>query len=152
MMTVLFTSTDEVRWDSRAPERPDLDQIVTVRPESSFQSKQGLPTFVGVSGSSAGTRHLSLQKVVIPPGVTAQAHYHEGFETAIYLLHGSVLTRFGQDLEHEVLNVAGDFLFIPPDVPHEPRNVSNTETAIALVTRNDPNEQESVVLVPGSGV
>jgi hypothetical protein len=39
-----------------------------------------------------------------------------------------------------------DFVFIPPDVPHRPFNLSDTEPAIAIVARNDPNEQEHVVL------
>ena len=40
----------------------------------------------------------------------------------------------------------GDFLFIPPDVPHQPCNLSDTEPARAIVVRNDPNEQEHVVI------
>jgi uncharacterized RmlC-like cupin family protein len=47
-----------------------------------------------------------------------------------------------------VVNEAGDFIFIPPDVPHQPVNLSNTEPAIAIVARNDPNEQEHVILLP----
>ena len=67
--------------------------------------------------------------VVIPPGATAQAHYHDGFETAIYLLTGHVETRYGDDLRHTCVNRAGDFLFIPAGVPHQPRNLSATEPA-----------------------
>src|SRR4029079_14700067 len=47
-----------------------------------------------------------------------------------------------------VVNEAGDFIFIPPDVPHQPINLSNTEPAIAIVARNDPDEQEHVILLP----
>jgi uncharacterized RmlC-like cupin family protein len=47
-----------------------------------------------------------------------------------------------------VVNVAGDFIFIPPDVPHQPFNLSDTEPAIAIVTRNDPDEQEHVLVYP----
>jgi uncharacterized RmlC-like cupin family protein len=84
--------------------------------------------------------------VVIPPGGQAKAHFHNGFETAIYLLQGEVETLYGNGLNLSVINRAGDFLFIPPSVPHRPRNMSDTEPAIALVARNDPREQESVVL------
>ena len=136
--------------DLTVPKEPSPQTLVTVRPEDAFRSIQGLPTFPGISQANSGATGLSLQRVIIPPGVTANAHYHEGFETAIFLLQGEVLTRYGENLEHEVLNVAGDFIFIPPDLPHEPRNISDTELAIALVARNDPNEQESVVLYPPS--
>jgi uncharacterized RmlC-like cupin family protein len=40
-----------------------------------------------------------------------------------------------------------DFLRIPADVPHQPVNLSDTEEVIAVVARNDPNEQESVVVL-----
>ena len=71
---------------------------------------------------------------------------HKGFESAIYILQGRVETRYGEGLKNSVVNVAGDFLFIPPDVPHQPINLSDTEPAIAIVARNDPNEQEHVEL------
>ena len=87
-------------------------------------------------------------KVVIPPGSSAKAHVHKGFESAVYLLQGRVETRYGEGLKKSVVNVAGDFIFIPPDVPHQPFNLSDTEPAIAIVARNDPNEQEHVVLYP----
>ena len=73
---------------------------------------------------------------------------HKGFESAVYLLQGRVETRYGEGLKKSVVNVAGDFIFIPPDVPHQPFNLSDTEPAIAIVARNDPNEQEHVVLYP----
>ena len=53
-------------------------------------------------------------------------------------------TRYGHNLQQSVINVAGDFIFIPAGVPHQPINLSDSETAIAIVARNDPNEQESV--------
>jgi uncharacterized RmlC-like cupin family protein len=124
------------------------EDVVTVRPGETTQSKQALPVFVGISGETAGAKGLSLSKVVIPPGGSAQAHVHEGYESAIYLIQGRVETRYGKDLERSVVNVAGDFLFIPPGVPHRPTNLSETEPAIAIVARNDPNEQEHVVIYP----
>jgi uncharacterized RmlC-like cupin family protein len=120
--------------------------IVTVRVTEATRSKQGLPIFSGISGNTAGAKGLSLLKVVIPPGGSAEPHVHKGFESAIYILQGRVETRYGEGLKKSVVNVAGDFLFIPPDVPHQPINLSDTEPAIAIVARNDPNEQEHVEL------
>jgi uncharacterized RmlC-like cupin family protein len=73
---------------------------------------------------------------------------HKGYESAIYLMQGRVETRYGEGLKKSVVNVAGDFIFIPPDVPHQPFNLSDTEPAIAIVTRNDPDEQEHVLVYP----
>ena len=62
------------------------------------------------------------------------------------VLQGQVETRYGPGLRESVVCRAGDFLFIAPDVPHQPINLSDSEPAMAIVARNDPNEQESVEL------
>jgi len=122
--------------------------VVTVRVGETSQSKQALPIFPGISTKTAGAKALSLLKVVIPPGGKAQAHTHKGYESAIYLIQGRVETRYGDKLEKSVVNVAGDFIFIPADVPHQPTNLSDSEPAIAIVARNDGDEQEHVILYP----
>jgi len=120
-------------------------EIVTVRPEKTTLTKQQLDNFIGISGASAGAKHLSMNMVIIPPGGSARPHIHRGYETAIYVLEGEVETRYGPGLSKSVINKAGDFIFIPADVPHQPINLSTTQPAKALVARNDANEQESVV-------
>ncbi|MEZ5667306.1 MAG: cupin domain-containing protein [Alphaproteobacteria bacterium] len=120
--------------------------IVTVRPVVDVMTRQRLPGFVGISRESAGARALSMYMVVIPPGASAEAHFHEGCETAIYMISGRVETRYGPGLRRSVVNEAGDFILIPPSVPHRPVNLSATEPAVAIVARNDPDEQERVVL------
>ncbi len=120
-------------------------EIVTIRPAGTTMTRQQLPNFVGISEATAGAKHLSMNMVIIPPGGAAQPHVHQGYETAIYLLSGRVETRYGPGLRNSIINEAGDFIFIPADVPHQPVNLSATEPAHALVARNDPNEQESVV-------
>jgi uncharacterized RmlC-like cupin family protein len=126
----------------------NYQDVVTVRGVGATESKQDLPIFPGISGKTAGAKGLSLLKVVIPPGRSAEPHIHKGFESAIYLIQGKVETRYGEGLKKSVVNDAGDFIFIPPDVPHQPVNLSDTEPAIAIVARNDPEEQEHVILLP----
>lgn len=128
--------------------QPSGKDIVTIRIDQSSQSKQKLPIFPGVSTKTAGAKSLSLLKVVIPPGASAEPHIHKGHESAIYLLQGRVETRYGDKLEKSVINQTGDFIFIPPDVPHQPFNLSQTEPAIAIVARTDGDEQEHVILLP----
>jgi uncharacterized RmlC-like cupin family protein len=122
--------------------------LVTVRPAETVDTIQGLPNFVGISAATVGAGGICMNIVVIPPGGAAEPHYHDGFETAIYLLSGRVETRYGPSYEHTVVNQPGDFLFIPAGVPHRPRNLSDDEPARALVARNTPDEQESVVPYP----
>ncbi len=124
--------------------KQDGKDIVTIRVSEAQASKQGIPIFTGVSGANSGAKALSMLKVVIPPGAQAKAHIHKGYETAVYLLQGNVETRYGEGLAKSIVNKAGDFIYIPPNVPHQPRNLSTTEPAIAVIARTDPNEQESV--------
>lgn len=125
--------------------------VVTIRSQDPFISRQNLPNFEGISASTAGATGLCMHLVVIPPGGKAVPHYHNGYETALYILKGRAETRYGPKLEHSSINTAGDFLFIPPNVPHQPVNLSDTEEVVAVIARNDPNEQESVVIYEGAG-
>lgn len=118
--------------------------IIVIRPTNATGTKQGLPNFQGISGQNAGARHISMNKVIIPPGASAKAHRHKGYESVIYLIRGRVKTLYGTNLEKSMINEAGDFLYIPADLPHKPINLSDTEPAEAIVARTDPNEQESV--------
>jgi uncharacterized RmlC-like cupin family protein len=129
---------------SRAQEKPADAEIITIHPTATSDTKQGLPVFVGISGKNAGTKHISMNKVVIPAGKSAKAHLHKGYESVIYIIKGRVKTLYGEGLKKSVINEAGDFLYIPADLPHKPINLSDTEEAVAIVARTDPNEQESV--------
>jgi len=121
------------------------NKIITVRPDKTTTTLQQLPNFVGVSEQTAGSNNISMNMVIIPPGAKAEPHMHKDFETAIYLLKGKVKTLYGPGLRESVINETGDFVYIPAGVPHQPINLSDTETAQAIVARNDANEQESVV-------
>lgn len=120
------------------------NEIITVRPDAAIMTRQRLPNFVGISAATAGATGISMNLVIIPPGGAAEPHLHRNYETAIYLLQGRVETRYGLGLSRSVINEAGDFIFIPANVPHQPINLSNTEPARAIIARNDANEQEHV--------
>ncbi len=131
-------SLQVVDEEARAPQ-----DVVVVRPTEAVLGRQALPYFVGISGSTGATG-ISMNLVVVPPRGAAEPHIHRGFETAVYLLRGAVDVRYGGALRQSLRLEAGDFLFIPADMPHQPVNLSEEEPAWALVARNDPNEQESI--------
>ena len=60
------------------------------------------------------------------------------------MLKGRVAVRYGATLSERLILEAGEFLFLPADMPHQPVNLSDDEPALALVARNDANEQESI--------
>ncbi len=126
-------------------EKVTQSRIVTVRPKETLLTKQQLPNFVGISEKTAGSTGLCMHMVIIPPGGAAQPHIHKGCETALYVIKGRAKTLYGEGLSQSVINETGDFIFIPANVPHQPINISDTEEVVAIVARNDPNEQESVI-------
>jgi uncharacterized RmlC-like cupin family protein len=113
-----------------------------------FTGKQGLQYNVGISAESVGSQAIHMQLVTIPPGGRARAHKHATHETAIYALTGESGVWHGERLENHTIVRPGDFFYIPADVPHLPYNPSATDTVTAVIARTDPNEQESVVLLP----
>ncbi len=120
-------------------------KVQNVRPDREVMTRQRLPYFIGISGQTVHATGLSMHLVVIPLGGRSEPHIHVGYETGIYVLEGTVCTSWGPKLEHEVVSQAGDFLFVPPGVPHEAINLSATEPARAVVARNDPAEQDKVL-------
>lgn len=118
-----------------------------VRSGEGFRGKQGLDYFSGISAESAGAKAICMHLLEMPPGAEAKPHYHEAHETAIFMLEGVVEFKHGPNLEHTDRVEAGDFIYIPAGVPHQPYNPTD-RVAKAVIARTDPNEQESVVLLP----
>ena len=93
-----------------------------------------------------GGSEVAVGERTYPAGYESSVHSHTGIEL-IYVLSGEVHTWYGDELENLLVARAGDFFYIPAGVPHLPANLSS-EPASAVIARTDPNEQESVVLLP----
>ena len=106
------------------------------------------PFGAGHSAQSAGAEGINLRIATIPPGGRSKAHKHEDHETAIHVLTGESGMWFGESIEHHLVARAGDFLYIPANMPHLPYNMSDTESCVAIVARTDPSDQESIILLP----
>ena len=125
----------------------DLPVCRVVRPGGTYDGKQGFSYFEGIARETVGSSSICMHLLTIPPGGRAKAHMHETHETAIYMLSGEAHTWYGANLEHHVIVKAGEMFYIPAGVPHLPANLSD-QPASAVIARTDPNEQESVVLLP----
>jgi uncharacterized RmlC-like cupin family protein len=122
----------------------DPGDVIIIRAGGSYDGKQGMSLATGVSRRSAGSRALCLHLVTIPPGTRGVPHVHDGHESAIYTVSGETEVWHGEGLRHRSVVKAGDFMYVPPGIPHLPVNRSDVMT-VALVARTDPAEQESVV-------
>lgn len=128
-----------------------MDKTATchvVRPGAhEYHGKQGLDYLEGISAESVGARGICMMLLTMPPGARAKAHLHESHETAIYCLSGEADTWYGDRLEQHIVLKAGEMLYISAGVPHLPANRGAVPCA-AIIARTDPNEQESVKLLP----
>lgn len=121
------------------------DGISVLRASETTRDWNGIRYKTGLSAKNVGARQLSMNVATIPPGGVAFAHVHVGFEVMLYILEGRVRHEYGEGLTKSVDNRAGDFLLIEPGVPHEVRNLSDTDPVVAVVARSDASEWENIV-------
>ena len=118
-----------------------------VRSGEAYQGKQGLTYLRGLTGQTAGSSSICMTVATLPNGARAKTHLHQGVETAVYVIDGRAEMFFGNRLEDHVDVAAGDYLYIPADVPHLVMNRSGAP-ATALVAHSAANDQEGIVLLP----
>lgn len=118
-----------------------------IRPCARYTGKQGFTYDAGIARENVGSSGICMHLLTIPPGGRARAHKHATHETAIYQMTGRSVMYWGERLQHRIEAAAGDLIYIPADMPHLPFN-PGPDPCTAVIARTDPNEQESVVLLP----
>src|SRR5512142_1236321 len=127
----------------------DLPNGCVVRASEPYRSRQGTLYTPGISAETVGARAVFLGIVTLPPGERTKAHVHERHESAFYLISGEEVELWtGERLERRDVAHAGDYLFIPANVPHVAVNRSRSTPAVFVGVRNEPTAQESVVMRP----
>jgi uncharacterized RmlC-like cupin family protein len=119
-----------------------------VKGSASYESQQG-PTYApGVSAETVGAKAVFLGVVTMEPGARTKSHIHAVHESAFYMVSGEEVEVFSGDrLEHREVARPGDYIFIPPQMPHVVVNRGDTP-AVFVGARNEPTAQESVVMLP----
>ena len=125
----------------------DLDGIAVLRGGGQARGWNGIKYQQGLSGKNSGAQNLSINVATVPPGAIAYAHIHDGFEVMLFILQGKVKHTYGEGLTNEVVNEAGDFIYIKPGVPHEVFNIGD-EPLIAFVARSTADEWDKIVNYP----
>ncbi len=100
---------------------------------------QNAKRYSGVSKENTEVKDLWFGKVVTGPGEVSDPHHHGEAETGGYVFKGHGFIRFGERYEEIVTMEEGDFVYVPPFVPHIEGNLSHTEELIWLTTRNPDN-------------
>ena len=90
-----------------------------------------------------GATHIWAGTVTIQPNAKTGVHHHGPLDSVIYVLSGKARMRWGEHLEFVAEAGPGDFIFIPPYVPHQEINASSHESLDCVLVRSD---QEPVVV------
>jgi uncharacterized RmlC-like cupin family protein len=112
-----------------------------------YQGRQGLTYLTGLTGATAQSRAICMAVVTLPPGARAKTHLHEGIETAVYVLEGEAEMFFGPRLGEHLVARAGEYIYVPPDMPHRVMNRSEAACR-ALVAHTSPDDQAGIVMLP----
>ena len=103
----------------------------------------GMRRLAAISHQLAGSESLWAGVMLAEPKTASSVHHHGQLETVVYVLSGTSRVRWGSRLEHEVDLEPGDFLLIPPYMPHQEINPSPDQTTAWVVVRSG---QEAVIV------
>src|SRR5260370_31728072 len=90
-----------------------------------------------ISRESAGAEKIWAGIVKIQPGAKTGAHHHGALESVIYVLTGRARMRWGDRLEFVSEAGPGDFIYVPPYVPHQEINANAGEHLSCVLVRTD---------------
>ena len=103
----------------------------------------GMQRAAAVSFERVGSKKLWAGTVTILPNAKTGAHHHGALESIIYVVRGAARMRWGDHLEFSAQAAAGDFIFVPPYVPHQEINALSDAPLECVLVRSD---NESVVV------
>jgi len=103
----------------------------------------GMNRAAAITTATAGAQKLWAGTVTIDPDAKTGAHHHGALESVIYVVKGRARMRWGERLEFTAEAGAGDFIFVPPFVPHQEINASDGEALECVLVRSG---QEPVVV------
>jgi uncharacterized RmlC-like cupin family protein len=103
----------------------------------------GMSRAAAIDHAKAGANKLWAGTVSIHPQAKTGAHHHGELESVIYVLRGRARMRWGEQLEYTAEAGPGDFIYVPPYVPHQEINASAHEPLECVVVRSG---QEAVVV------
>jgi uncharacterized RmlC-like cupin family protein len=130
--------TNESRWKLhgvRVVKSTDLDVNTAQTP--------GMNRAAAITNARTGAEKLWAGTVVIHAKAKTGAHHHGALESVIYVVSGRARMRWGDNLEFIAEAGPGDFIYVPPFVPHQEINASDEEPLSCVLVRSG---QEPVVV------
>ena len=127
-----MSDTGTPRWKHDGVRVIGAGQLDTNTPQT-----PGMNRAAAVDFARAGAQKLWAGTVSIHAGAKTGAHHHGPLESVIYVVRGKARMRWGERLEFVAEAGPGDFIFVPPFVPHQEINASADETLECVLVRSD---------------
>ena len=131
-------ATNPINWRTNGVRVVRGDQLDVNTPQT-----PGMNRAAAITHASAGAQKLWAGTVVIHPDAKTGAHHHGSLESVIYVVSGRARMRWGERLEFMAEAGPGDFIFVPPFVPHQEINALADEPLSCVLVRSD---QQPVVV------
>jgi uncharacterized RmlC-like cupin family protein len=104
----------------------------------------GMTRYEAISGRTVGSEHLWMGRTHVAPSTSSGDHHHGDAETAIYVVSGRPVFVFAEgEREVRIETQPGDFVFVPPWVPHREENPDGDDEAVVVIARST---QEGIVV------
>lgn len=131
-------SNDGVNWRDSGVKIVRSDQLDMNTPQTS-----GMTRAAAINHATTGANKLWAGTVDIQPNAKTGAHHHGALESVIYVVNGRARMRWGEQLEFVAEAGPGDFIYVPPFVPHQEINASTDKPLSCVLVRSD---QDPVVI------
>jgi uncharacterized RmlC-like cupin family protein len=122
-----------------APTRWRIDGVRIIRAgelDANTAQTPGMHRRAAVTTDRTGASKLWAGTVMIEPKARTGAHHHGDLESVIYVVSGVARLRWGESLEYIAEAEAGDFIYVPPYVPHQEINASEDLQLHCVLTRS----------------
>lgn len=103
----------------------------------------GMTRAAAITHARAGAQKLWAGTAVVQPAARTGPHHHGELETVLYIVRGRARFRWGDRLEFVAEAGPGDFIYVPPFVPHQELNATSDQAVEAVVVRSG---QEPIVV------
>jgi uncharacterized RmlC-like cupin family protein len=137
-MSATSGQTPEDGWKATGVKVVRGDQL-----DSNTAQTAGMSRAAAINFARVGAQKLWVGTVHIHPHAKTGAHHHGALESVIYVIKGQARLRWGERLEFVAEAGPGDFIYVPPYVPHQEINASRDEVLECVLVRSD---NEAVVV------
>ena len=133
-----MSEPEKVDWKNRGVKVIPRDSLDPNTPQT-----PGMNRAAAINYARVGAQKLWAGTVSIHANAKTGAHHHGALESIIYVVSGRARMRWGDHLEYVAEAGAGDFIYVPPYVPHQEINALSDQTLECVLVRSD---NEAVVV------